>query len=116
MLHTLYQRFILKYPLTILVLLIIGILSFGTYAAKLEIDASAQTLLLDDDKDLAFARTVAKRFETDDVLILAYKPKEDLLSKESLQTLADISSDLEKLPGVKSVDSLINVPLLFSPK
>ena len=115
MLHTLYQRFILKYPLTILALLIIGILSFGTYAAKLEIDASAQTLLLDDDKDLAFARTVAKRFETDDVLILAYKPKEDLLSKESLQTLADISSDLEKLPSVKSVDSLINVPLLFSP-
>ena len=115
MLHTLYQRFILKYPLTILTLLIIGILSFGSYAAKLEIDASAQTLLLDDDKDLAFARTVAKRFETDDLLILAYKPKEDLLSRESLQILTDISSDLEKLPGVKSVDSLVNVPLLFSP-
>ena len=115
MLLKLYQKIILKYPLTILVLLIIGILSFGAYATKLEIDASAETLLLDDDKELAFARTVAKRFETDDLLILAYKPKQDLLSKESLQTLADISSDLEKLPGVKSVDSLINVPLLFSP-
>ena len=115
MLHTFYQRFILKYPLTILTLLIVGILSFGSYAAKLEIDASAQTLLLDDDKDLAFTRTVAKRFQTDDVLILAYKPKEDLLSEESLKLLADISNDLEKLPGVKSVDSLINVPLLFSP-
>lgn len=115
MLHTLYQKFILKYPLTILVLLVIGILSFGTYAAKLEIDASAETLLLDDDKDLVFTRAIAKRFETSDLLILAYKPKQDLLSKESLQTLADISSDLEKLPGVKSVDSLINVPLLFSP-
>ena len=115
MLHTLYQKFILKYPLTILALLLVGILSFGTYAAKLEIDASAETLLLDDDNDLAFARTVAKRFETDDILILVYKPKQGLLSKESLQTLADISSDLEKLPGVKSVDSLINVPLLFSP-
>jgi len=115
MLCTLYQKFILKYPLIVLTMLIIGILSFGSYAAKLEIDASAQTLLLDDDKDLAFARTVAKRFDTDDVLMLAYKPKQDLLSKESLETLADISSDLEKLPGVKSVDSLINVPLLFSP-
>ena len=115
MLHTLYQRFILKYPLLVLVLLVIAIFSFGRYAAELEIDASAQTLLLDDDKDLAFARTVAKRFKTDDVLILAYKPKQDLLSNESLQTLTDISSDLEKLPGVKSVDSLINVPLLFSP-
>ena len=115
MLYKLYQKIILKYPLTVLTLLIISILSFGTYATKLEIDASAETLLLDDDKDLAFARTVGKRFKTDDVLVLAYKPKQDLLSKESLQTLAHISDDLEKLPGVKSVDSLINVPLFFSP-
>lgn len=115
MLYAIYQKIILKYPLAVLLLLIIGIISFGSYAAKLEIDASAETLLLDDDKELAFARTVAKRFETDDVLILAYKPKQELLSKESLQTLIDISNDLESLPGVKSVDSLINVPLLFSP-
>ena len=115
MLCKLYQKFILKYPLSVLVLLLIGILSFGAYATKLEIDASAETLLLDDDKDLAFTRVVAKRFETDNILILAYKPKQGLLSKESLQTLANISSDLEELPGVKSIDSLINVPLLFSP-
>ncbi len=115
MLHTLYQKIILKYPLTILALLMVGILSFGAYATKLEIDASAETLLLDDDNDLEFARAIAKRFETDDILVLVYKPRQDLLSKESLQTLADISSDLEKLPGIKSVDSLINVPLLFSP-
>jgi len=115
MLYKLYQKIILKYPLTVLTLLIISILSFGTYATKLEIDASAETLLLDDDKDLAFTRTVEKRFKTNDILVLAYKPKQDLLSKESLQTLVDISHDLEKLPNIKSVDSLINVPLLFSP-
>ena len=96
-------------------LLMGGILLFGTNVAKLEIDASAETLLLDDDKDLAFSRTVAKRFETNDVLVLAYKPKQDLLSKESLDTLTHISSDLEKLPNVKAVDSLLSVPLLFSP-
>ncbi len=82
---------------------------------KLEIDASAETLLLHDDKDLAFSRTVAKRFQTNDVLILAYKPKKDLLSPESLQTLTHITEDLEKLPSIESVDSLINVPLFFSP-
>ena len=92
-----------------------SILLFGTNVAKLEIDASAETLLLDDDKDLAFSRTITKRFDSHDVLVLAYKPKQGLLSKESLQTLAHISSDLEKLPNVKSVDSLLSVPLLFSP-
>lgn len=115
MLHRLYQKIILKYPLAILLLLFISILSFGTYASKLEIDASAETLLLDDDKDLAFARTIEERFESDDVLILVYKPNQGLLSKKSLQLLSKISNDLEQLPNVKSVDSLINVPLLFSP-
>ncbi|MBT8349119.1 MAG: MMPL family transporter, partial [Sulfurovum sp.] len=63
----------------------------------------------------AFSRTVAKRFHSNDVLILAYKPRQDLLSSESLQILTHLSDDLEKLPGVESVDSLINVPLFFSP-
>ena len=115
MLHKFYQKLILKYPLSVLVILISSILIFSMNVAKLEIDASAETLLLNDDKDLAFSRTVAKRFQTNDVLILAYKPKHDLLSPESLQTLTHISDALEKLPKVESVDSLINAPLFFSP-
>ena len=115
MLYRLYQKVILKYPWTVLILLIGSIIVFGANVSKLEIDASAETLLLDDDKDLEFSRTVDKRFETNDVLVLAYKPKQDLLSKESLETLTHISLDLELLPNVKSVDSLITVPLLFSP-
>ncbi|MGC9351939.1 MAG: RND family transporter, partial [Sulfurovum sp.] len=115
MLYKIYQNLILKYPLSVLIVVISSILIFGINAMKLEIDASAETLLLKDDKDLAFFRTVAKRFHTDDILLLAYKPNDDLLSKESLETLTRISNDLEKLPGVESVDSLINVPLFFSP-
>lgn len=115
MLHKLYQKVILKYPLSILILLISSIFIFSMNITKLEIDASAETLLLHDDKDLEFSRTIAKRFKTDDVLILAYKPKQGLLSEQSLETLTHLSTDLEKLPGVKSVDSLINVPLFFSP-
>jgi len=115
MLHILYKKWVLKYPLTVLVLLIISILSFGIYSTKLEIDASAETLLLDDDKDLAFTRIIEKRFEGNDLLVLAYKPKQDLLSPKSLQVLTNISSDLEALSSVKSVDSILNVPLLFSP-
>lgn len=115
MLYKIYQNLILKYPLSVLIAVISSILIFGINVVKLEIDASAETLLLKDDKDLAFTRTVAKRFHANDILVLAYKPNDDLLSKESLETLTRISSDLEKLPGVESVDSLINVPLFFSP-
>ena len=115
MLYTLYQKLILRYPLSVLIILISSILIFGINVLKLEIDASAETLLLNDDKDLAFSRTVAKRFQTNDLLILAYKPKQGLLSPESLQTLTHLTKDIEQLPSVESVDSLVNVPLFFSP-
>ena len=103
MLHNFYQKLILKYPLSVFILLVSIILIFGLNVVKLEIDASAETLLLNDDKDLAFSRTVAKRFHSNDVLILAYKPKHGLLSPESLQTLTRLSKDLEKLPMILSI-------------
>jgi len=115
MLYNFYQKLILKYPLSVLLVLISSILIFGLNVAKLEIDASAETLLLNDDKDLAFTRSITKRFQTKDLLVLAYKPKHGLLSPESLETLTQINNDIEKLPNVESVDSLINVPLFFSP-
>ncbi len=83
MLYQLYQKLILKYPLSVLIFLVSTILLFGINVVKLEIDASAETLLLDDDKDLEFSRTIEKRFETNDILILAYKPKHDLSFKKA---------------------------------
>jgi predicted RND superfamily exporter protein len=115
MLGLLYRKFILKYPLTVLLFTLTAILLFGTNISKLEIDASAQTLLLNDDKDLKFLRTIEKRFESSEVLIIAYKPKQDLLSSQSLETLSNLSDALEKLPNVDSVDTLLSVPLLYSP-
>ena len=80
--YVLYQKFILKYPLQIFSILMMIILSFSYYTTKLEIDASAETLLLTNDKDLAFSRMIDKRFETDNSLILTYAPNQDLLSKK----------------------------------
>ena len=115
MLGTLYQKIILKYPLAVLLITLSAILLFSTNITKLEIDASAETLLLDDDKDLQFLRTVDKRFKSSDVLVIAYQPKEGLLSEQSLKILASLSDDLEALPQVTSVDSILSVPLLYSP-
>jgi predicted RND superfamily exporter protein len=94
---------------------IVGILLFGINVSKLEIDASAETLLLDNDKDLTFLRKIEKRFKSNDILIIAYEPKESMLSKQSLETLKNLSHELEALPLVESVDSILSVPLLYSP-
>ncbi len=116
MLKQIYRNLILKYPASVLSLLLAVIFSFSYYATKLEIDASAETLLLDNDPDLHFSREVSKHFTNGgNRLIVTYTPKVDMLSDESLETIKNLSDELSRLPLVKSVDSILTVPLLLSP-
>lgn len=110
-----YDNLILKYPLAVLAILFIAISALGYYATKLQIDASAETLLLDDDKDLKFVREVSKRYENPSFLVVTFSPKNDLLSKESIKTIEDISKDFLEVKNVSSVTSILNVPLVQSP-
>jgi predicted RND superfamily exporter protein len=115
MIKKIYDTFILKYPLAILIALLVFISSLAYYATKLEIDASAETLLLDDDKDLKFFREVNKKYDSSNFLIVTYSPNTDLLSKESLETIKNISDDFLKVEGIESITSILNIPLLQSP-
>ena len=116
MISSLYKKYILTYPKRIFILLLICISILANYSLKMQIDASADTLLLDNDKDLAFSREVSKTYGGNDYLIITYSPNDEkLFSPSSLNTLKDISNDLLKLPLVQSVTSILNVPLLQSP-
>ena len=111
----LYTQFILKYSKTILFILLVGIGGLGYQATNLEIDASAETLLLEDDKDLALTRKLSERYKTSEFLIIAYTPSKDLLSQTSMADIKNLSNDLLKLEQVTSITSILNVPLLASP-
>ncbi|MCT7908633.1 MMPL family transporter [Arcobacter lacus] len=110
-----YDTFIFKYPILVLLLSSLFISILGYYATKVEIDASAETLLLDDDKDLMFFREVNKRYENSNFLIVTFSPNKDLLSNESLNVIKEISKEFENVSNIKKVDSILTVPLLQSP-
>jgi len=115
MFKSLYCNYILKFPKTVLLFIIFFTAIFGYFATNLSIDASADTLLLDNDKDLAFTREVSKRYYTPNFLVLAYTPKDKLLSSSSLSTLKSLVHDLKKVKEISGVISILNVPLLQSP-
>ncbi len=115
MFKLLYKNYILKFPKSVLFIIIILTAVFGFFATKMSIDASADTLLLDNDKDLAFTREVSKNYYMPNFLVVTYTPKDKLLSKNSLENLKLVSKELEKIKQVSSVVSLLNVPLLESP-
>ena len=115
MLKKIYDRWILEYPRLVITLIVLLIAFLGYEARKLEVDASAETLVLEDDKDLRLTREVNSRYGSPDYLIITYTPKEDLLSSSTLKNLKRLKDELTALEGVESVVSILDVPLLESP-
>lgn len=85
------------------------------FAFKLDIDASAESLLLENDPDLKTFREISKNYKNDNFLLLAFKPYDEKpFSKQNLAKLTKLHQALEQAPLVERVFSIINAPLLQS--
>lgn len=115
MLKKFYKNVVFIYPKSILFLIFLLISFLGYQAFNLKVDASAETLLLEDDKDLAYTRVVNTRYRSPDFLVITYSPQSPLLSDETLLDIKELSDELLALPLVESVTSLRNIPLMQSP-
>lgn len=77
-----FDKYIIKNPKKVLLLLLVVIAFLGYYTTKLEIDASSETLLLENDKDLKLTREINKRYDNRDILVITFSPNYDLLSQK----------------------------------
>ncbi|MBL6907477.1 MMPL family transporter [Luminiphilus sp.] len=110
-----YQRAISQYfGLIIVATAVVGGLA-ASQLDKVRLDASSDSLLLQGDPDLAFFQEATDRYESYEFLILTWEPDSPLLSDESLSGLASMVADLERVKGVRTVTSALDVPLLESP-
>jgi len=110
-----FDRIILQYPRMVIVCVLVVVGFLGFQARNFRLDASAETLVLENDADLQYARLISSRYGKNDFLVLTFRPKEDLFSQESLRTLARLRDDLESLERVPSVLTVLDVPLLENP-
>lgn len=92
-----------------------AVMFFGFFSRGFELDASAESLVLEGDEDLRYYRQVADRFQTKEFLFLTFKPSESLFSEASLHQLDELQRAIEALPRVDSVISILNAPLLQNP-
>ncbi len=110
-----YDRIVLKRPWFV-ILIILAVLAFLGYRAKdFRLDASAETLVLDNDEDLRYLRVINSRYGEADFLVIAYTPKEDLFSPETLANIKKLQNELSSLDRVSSVVSILELPLIESP-
>ncbi len=79
---------------------------------KFQLDASSDTLLLDNDPDLKTYRENSRKYGSSDFLVIAFTPNEDIFTAETVSVLKNLVEDLKKVNGIKNVLSLFDVPLL----
>jgi predicted RND superfamily exporter protein len=110
-----FDRVVLGHPKTVIfcMLVALGLFAFGARGFRL--DASAETLVLQNDEDLRYSRLISSRYGQHDFLILTYTPRDDVFSPDTLATLARLRDDLRSLKDIVSVLSILDVPLLESP-
>ena len=111
-LFTVYERLVLAQPARVLVLMLAVLAFFAWQARHFELDASADALLLEDDRDLQTLREVQARYASADLLIVTFAPGGDVFEEPSLARLRELRDRLRAVPGVGSVTSVLDVPLL----
>ena len=110
-----YQALVFKQPLLVLLVSAIIVAALSQFAGNFRLDASSDSLVLENDKSLKYFREVISKYDTADFLVLTYSPTDDLFSDAVLDDLNSLRTKLMALENTKSMISILDVPLVQSP-
>ena len=110
-----YNRYILQQPVLTLIVVTAVATFFLLHATEFELDASADSLVLENDASLKYYRSIREQYGSDDFLIVTYSPKDPLFSDTVRADIAQLRDDLLAVEAIGSVISMLDVPLVDSP-
>jgi len=111
----LFDRVVLRQPLATLLVIAAITLTGAWFAQDFGLDATIDSLTLENDESLNYYRSIRARYGSDEFLIVTFTPPDNLFSDRALHDLGDLRDALARLPEVRSVTSILDVPLLRSP-
>jgi predicted RND superfamily exporter protein len=114
-LSRMYEALVLDRPWLTLALLSILVVAVGYHSKDFRLDASADTLVLENDAALRYYRSISAKYSADDYLVITYTPNKGLFSKTVLADLAELRQQLKEISRVQSVTTILDVPLINSP-
>ena len=109
-----YNRIVLGNPKLVLAILLSLLVFFGYHAKDFKLDASADTLLLEEDMDLNVFRNINERYPSRDLLIVTFSPKSELFSDATIGHIKQLRDELKKITNVHTVFSIVDAPLFSS--
>ena len=112
---SLLSRIVTNYPYPVILVVLALVAATTPYIKKLDIDSTADSMMLESDPDLEYYRDVHRHYGTDEFLIVGYKPHAEMLNKETILLIDGLVKKFENLERVESVTSITNIPLLMQP-
>lgn len=110
--NSIYKK-ILEQPKLILFFLLI-LLSIAFYQGKkFQLDASADTLLIENDPDLNYLRSINERYSSEDFFVVTYSPKQTL-NKSNINEFKKFVNEINNFKWVSKTISILNSPLFES--
>ena len=101
----------LRWLIIVLFILVVG--GLGAGIAQFKIDASADTLLVKNNKLYIESQLAAQVFSPDEFILLAYKPdSHPLYSRQTFDDIQQMSAQIKKMDRVEAVTSILTVPLI----
>ena len=94
--------------------ILIALFLFAIGISNFKLDASSETLLLENDPDLKLYRENTELYGSSDFLVVTFTPNETLISESVVTDIKSLVSDLSQIKGISSVLSLLDVPLIES--
>ena len=107
-----YNHWTVLRPWPLLIALLLVLMVLGWHARDFRLDASADSLLLENDHDYKVFRDLSERYQSKSFLVVALVPEQGVFATSTLKRVDKLVLDLEEVPGISSVVSLLDVPLL----
>ncbi len=111
----LYLHSILKNPKRMLLIMLVVLIGMASYATNFKLDASADSLILENDSDLLTYKDTIERYSTKDFIVMTYTPREGkIFDKNHISHIKRLKEELLSIKNISSVVSIIDIPLVQS--
>ncbi len=106
-------RAVTKLPYLTLLLIFIVMVFMSLPVSRLVIDASPDSLLLENDPDLKFYRAIHDEYGTDVYMVVAVRLNDSIFAASSIKKIEDITQQFRNIKDVSYVTSITTVPLIY---
>jgi predicted RND superfamily exporter protein len=95
-----------------LICLLFLLLFFGYQSLNLKLDASSDTLILENDKDLIATREVSDTYSSNEFLIITLSDTDGIVTTKNIEFIKTLDQKIKQFEWVVSTQSILDAPLL----